>query len=687
MTLRPRPAGLLWIEGGFLALALALTLPDPSTIWVAIVALPVLVYGWIGARIVGLAPGNRVGWLLSGAAVCAAVGVAGTAYEAFGRTHAARPLPLADAVQVLLVTLPLPVIGTCLLLAFLSFPEGRLPSPRWRPVTWLIVAIGLAGVVAMLGDDELASRGMSPAWARSGIFEPPFALVVAFAAAAAFLVTVASLAVRARRASKEDRRPIRGLLVSLLLMAAVLPVLAIFANDDGNWLIVFPAFMVLTLGVLVLIPFSLSIAMLRYGLFAYEVGIRKTIARTLLVIVIIVAAALLVFLVASTVLGSILAGGNGGGISPLLATLFGGAFGIVFTLIVLWGRRFADRVVFRERATPYEILSQFSGRVGETYSLEDVLPRMSLTLAHGTGASLVRVWLSVNGTLRPVAAHPDDAPAPEPIVVSGDDLRTGDPTRHAFAVRHRGELLGAIDVTMPSNDPMNAQKERLVRDLAGQAALVLRNVGLLEDVRESRRRIVAAQDERAKKLERNIHDGAQQQLVAITVKLGLAERLLASDPAKAAVLLEELQRETGQALEDLRDLARGIFPPLLADQGLGPALESQARKAAVPITVQTDGVARYSQDVEAAVYFSCLEALQNVAKYAGASRATVRLGRSDGALTFEVEDDGVGFDPGTVTRGTGLQGIADRLAALGGALEVRSAPGSGTTIAGRLPVG
>ena len=174
--------------------------------------------------------------------------------------------------------------------------------------------------------------------------------------------------------------------------------------------------------------------------------------------------------------------------------------------------------------------------------------------------------------------------------------------------------------------------------------------------------------------------------MAITVKLGLAGRLLASDPTKAAVLLEELQRETGQALEDLRDLARGIFPPLLADQGLGPALESQARKAALPITVETEGVTRYPQDVEAAVYFSCLEALQNVAKYAAASRATVRLARSDGALTFEVEDDGVGFDPGTVTGGTGLQGIADRLAALGGALEVRSVPGRGTTIAGRVPV-
>jgi signal transduction histidine kinase len=470
-------------------------------------------------------------------------------------------------------------------------------------------------------------------------------------------------------------------------MAAALPVLVIFANDDGNWLIVFPAFVVLTLGLLVLIPFSLSIAMLRYGLFEYEVGIRKTIARTLLVIVIIVLAALLVFLIASTLLGAFLAGGQEGAVGPALTTVFGGAFVVLFTLVVLWGRRFADRVVFRERATPYEVLSQFSGRVGETYSLEDVLPRMSLTLAHGTGASIVRVWLSVNGTLRPVAAHPDDAPAPEPIVVSGDDLQTDDPTRRAFAVRHRGELLGAIDVTMPANDPMNAQKERLVRDMASQAALVLRNVGLLEDVRESRRRIVAAQDERARRLERDIHDGAQQQLVALTVKLRLAEQLTTRDPDEAAKVLRGLQVDATATLEDLRDLARGIYPPLLADRGLAEALASQGRKSAVAVEVEAEGIGRYPEQVESAVYFSCLEGLQNVAKYADATHATVRLAQDDGILTFEVTDDGRGFDTASATHGSGLQGIADRLAALGGQLSILSTPGHGTTLTGRLPVG
>jgi signal transduction histidine kinase len=140
------------------------------------------------------------------------------------------------------------------------------------------------------------------------------------------------------------------------------------------------------------------------------------------------------------------------------------------------------------------------------------------------------------------------------------------------------------------------------------------------------------------------------------------------------------------ALEDLRDLARGIYPPLLADQGLIAALQAQARKASLPVQIDADGIGRYPQDAEAAVYFCALEALQNITKYAGASRATVGLACSDGSLRFTVTDDGTGFDAASTRHGTGLQGMADRLAALGGTLDIRSQPGRGTTLTGQLPV-
>jgi signal transduction histidine kinase len=142
---------------------------------------------------------------------------------------------------------------------------------------------------------------------------------------------------------------------------------------------------------------------------------------------------------------------------------------------------------------------------------------------------------------------------------------------------------------------------------------------------------------------------------------------------------------TTSALEDLRDLARGIYPPLLADEGLRAALEAQARKAALPVSVEIERLGRYGQETEAAVYFCTLEALQNVTKYAAASNACVRLRQDDGLLTFEISDDGRGFDLSTARSGTGLQGMADRLEAIGGGLEIQSAPGQGTTIVGHVP--
>ena len=214
---------------------------------------------------------------------------------------------------------------------------------------------------------------------------------------------------------------------------------------------------------------------------------------------------------------------------------------------------------------------------------------------------------------------------------------------------------------------------------------MLRNVRLIEELKASRQRLVAAQDEERRKLERNIHDGAQQQLVALAVKLKLLGQLTGRDPVKAGEMAGQLQDEATDALENLRDLARGIYPPLLADKGLVAALESQARKAVVPVTVLADGIGRFGQDTEAAVYFCCLEALQNIAKYAGATSASITLHNGDGKLAFEVSDDGAGFDTAAIGYGTGLQGMADRLAALDGTLQITSAPGEGTNVAGSLP--
>jgi signal transduction histidine kinase len=300
------------------------------------------------------------------------------------------------------------------------------------------------------------------------------------------------------------------------------------------------------------------------------------------------------------------------------------------------------------------------------------------------GATESAVWIEEGGRLRVDTRWPSDAGSRDAaadvaeIEANGDDL--------AVPVRHHGEILGALSIRKRAGEPVTATERSLVDHLASQAGLVLRNVRLIEELRASRRRIVAAQDERAKKLERDIHDGAQQQLVALAVKQRLAASLVGKDDERLRATLEGLQAETTDALENLRDLARGIYPPLLADKGLAEALGAQARKASIPVSVGSSGVGRYAQEVESAVYFCCLEALQNVAKYASATRAEVRLSGGADELVFEVSDDGRGFDPRSMKRGSGLQGMADRLDAIGGTLEVRSAPGEGTTVTGRVAV-
>jgi len=213
----------------------------------------------------------------------------------------------------------------------------------------------------------------------------------------------------------------------------------------------------------------------------------------------------------------------------------------------------------------------------------------------------------------------------------------------------------------------------------------LRNVRLVEDLRASRQRIVATADQERQRIERDLHDGAQQQLVALRISLRLARQAVRTAPAEADELLEQTEQAAASALDQLRDLAHGIYPPILADLGLPAALQAQARKAALPVTIEAAAVGRYPQQAEAAVYFSVLEALQNAAKYARASAARVTLSRDGAGLVFTVEDDGTGFDPATTPMGTGLHGIADRLAALGGTVDISSRPGHGTRISGRLP--
>jgi signal transduction histidine kinase len=206
----------------------------------------------------------------------------------------------------------------------------------------------------------------------------------------------------------------------------------------------------------------------------------------------------------------------------------------------------------------------------------------------------------------------------------------------------------------------------------------------LDELRESRARIVEAGYAERRRVERDLHDGAQQRLVALALELQIVRSKLQSDPAGAAELLETAADELTGATQELRELARGLHPPLLTDRGLMAALQALAQRAPLPVTVEAEETERAPETVEAAAYFVVSEALTNVARHANAERAVVRVARRDVVLCVEIEDDGSGG--ADVTGGSGLRGLADRVGALDGELEVESQPGRGTTVRASLPV-
>jgi signal transduction histidine kinase len=198
---------------------------------------------------------------------------------------------------------------------------------------------------------------------------------------------------------------------------------------------------------------------------------------------------------------------------------------------------------------------------------------------------------------------------------------------------------------------------------------------------------VAVQDRTRRQLERDLHDGAQQRLVALKIKLGIGVAMAGKAGAEdVGDVLRGVQADTDQTIESVRDFARGIYPPLLEAEGLGPALAGQVRKLPIPVTVHTAGLGRHSKEIEATVYFCVLEALQNAARHSGASSVMVTIRDDAGFLSFRVTDDGDGFDPHDANDGHGLTNLADRVDALGGELDLRSAPGRGTTIEGTVPI-
>jgi signal transduction histidine kinase len=655
----------------------------------------VVLYVVPGALIVRRAR-NLVGWILQAVGVGLALVPFTSTYAVVGIVSRPGSLPAPHTVGAFAEPI---FIATTAMLAFVLFvfPTGTLRSPAWRPVAVagivaaLVMTIGFAVVPPLerLPAPGGASLTYPNPWATSSAAASTVlvaaAWIVALAAGAAFV----SLVLRYRTGGADERQRIKWIALAaatelVLLLASLVPLLLCGCDRSPvTTVLLLSAAVVVFAGV----PAALAVAILRYRLFDIDVIINRAIVYALIAGTI--TGLYFVFVVA---VGSFF----GYGVvksSPALTAVAAVLIAVLFQPLRLRARRVANRLIYGERATPYQVLSEFADRMSDAFSLDDVLERMASILAAGTGATRVDVWLRLGDDLRPVATWPTGARPTEPVRLSPDgELPPFDGSLRATAVRHGDELLGALTLRKPPGELLNPTEEKLLADLASQAGLVLRNVRLaadlqasLEDLRASRRRLVEAQDAERRKIERNLHDGAQQQLVALNVQLGLLERV-SDDPERVREMTTRIRGALGDALDDLRDLARGIYPPLLADKGLAAAIGAQARKAPVPTTVTADGIGRFAPDVEAAVYFCTLEALQNVGKYADASSVTVAIGERDGMLEFLIQDDGRGFDHATAGRGSGLQGMIDRLDAIGGTISIESHPGAGTAVRGRVPI-
>ena len=385
---------------------------------------------------------------------------------------------------------------------------------------------------------------------------------------------------------------------------------------------------------------------------------------------------------------------------------------------------FATRRVYGERHAPDEVIRTFGSRLTRALPLDELLLQLAESLKKTMSLSVAEVWtrgaaVGSSGRCRcPIAAPPTMAlGAEEETVVARAGvsgvawariwlpaiIRADDEVLRVAPITNSGELLGLIVVRRPDGAlPFDENDDQALTELARQVGLALHNVKLdsalqesldevrrqADELRASRARIVEAGDAQRRRIERDLHDGAQQHLVALAVSVNLVRQIADTDPDTAKSMLEQIGKDLQEAVQELRNLAHGIYPPLLMDRGLAEALSAAAGRAALPTGVEADGIGRYPQPVEAAVYFCCLEALQNAAKHAGdGAQAMITVREDEGALLFEVRDDGAGFDLATgAHEGHGFVNMGDRVGAIGGTISVESAPGQGTAIRGRIPL-
>jgi signal transduction histidine kinase len=605
-----------------------------------------LVTPGVGAIVASRQPGNAIGWLLLATGLGLGIVAAGSEYAAVSETES---LPLGPEIGALSNMVFVGVVVTGAVLVPLLFPDGRLPTPRWRFALHLAAAalplgtIGYAVKPGTLGLDGVTSDNPFGIDGMEWVLDIGLALLVAAALTAAI-----SLVIRFRRSRGEERQQLKWFAFAAVLMLMTLSVVGIaeafnrslFAVELVAWILLFFA-----------LPTSIGIAVLRYHLWDVDVVMRRSLVYGTLWLTIAgvyFGAALMFGLAASERMPVWLAVGL-----TVLATL-------VFQPSRHWLETAADRWVFGRRLQPLKVVHSFGELLGSAERAGDIARQLTQAATAAAPLTWIRVETSGSGVAE-FGYRREDPVVSLPLVYGDERL---------------GEILCQL---LPGSGLSDDERSTLAA-LAAQAAVAISRAQLAS-------RIVRAQETERRRIERNIHDGAQQELVALVAKLGLARRQ--NGNLDHGQFLTELQNEVRTILGNLRELAQGVHPSVLADGGLAAAIEDRCSHLPIPVSLQIAPDLRgrrFDDDIEAAAYFMVAEGLTNLLRHSGARSASVLLDQHGGAITATVTDDGSGFEPEGASTGGGLQGLADRIQAIGGSLSIESSPGAGTKLSASLPI-
>jgi signal transduction histidine kinase len=571
-------------------------------------------------------------------------------------------------------------------LLLLLFPDGRFLSRRWRPVG--AAAVVLQAIVTVGGAfSEYAEPGEDGWGLGKPWLDNPLPVTIPggdhWWSGVAWLLlmlclvlAVCSFVARLRRGDPVQRQQLKWLLPPLGLVVVGFLGMELVGEDGTFWLLV-PGLLAL--------PAAIGIAILRRGLFDIDVLIRRSVVYSLL------------WLVVGT-LYLVLAALPGLAVGERVPLAVAVALTILATLAFQPARRAVDRLVgrllFGERPSEFELLSRFGETVADTFDVTELAPRVADTVRQGLDLEWARVSL--------VVGQGEDVRV-EPAGATGIGLDEPASPTLVVPLMHAGERIGSLECGPKSDGRLSERDRALAGSLSRQAALGIHNVRLAAELaarldeigrqaaqlQASRSRLIAAQDQERQRLERDLHDGVQQDIVSLLARLGLARAQLRRDPATAETTLDELQAQTGQVLRDLRQLVQGIHPSVLTDHGLLEALEARLGQLPIGVRIHADRSlrgARFATDVEAAAYFFVSEGLTNAMKHAAPTLVSVRVGVEHDLLVIDVDDDGAGFVVPRGVQGSGLTGLRDRIEAVGGTMQVRSSPGAGCHLRALVPL-